>query len=89
MNRFLHIGAMCLTTPMHLTTERLSVDFERLSASAEHDRYAYLKPPILRRSVGRLRLDDRISITDSQNSFQNQFLKALVRQRVLEVSNLA
>ena len=57
--------------------------------TAQLGRYPYLKPPILRRSEGRSRLNDRISIADSQNSFQNQLLKALVRQRVLKVSNLA
>ena len=38
---------------------------------------------------GRSRLEDRISIVDSKNSFQSQFLKALVRQRVLKVLNFA
>ncbi len=62
----------------------------KVSATADPNRYQiYLKPPISRRLEGRACLDHRISITDSQNSFQNQFLKALVRQRVLKVSNLA
>gem|GEM_PF-6906322 len=75
-------------SPVGADWQSRSVLQQRLLAAAQPERYASQKPPILRRSEGRSRLDDRISITGSQNSFQNQFLKALVRQRVLKVSNL-
>jgi len=34
----LHLGAICLTTPMHLTAERLSVGNRRLPAAGDGQR---------------------------------------------------